>query len=104
LFLAVQWVPEDVTSASQADVTDVPEGKSHSTVHELMLVVPVFLTVHLPSKPVPQSWVLAYVAVADVAAEAGLASPTRAANGSSRVVSPATALCRSLCLRRIRVS
>lgn len=33
-------------------------GKSHSTVQELRLVVPVFLTVHLPSKPEPQSWVL----------------------------------------------
>ncbi len=55
LFLAVQWVPEEVTSASQAEVTDVPEGKSHSTVQELREVVPVFFTVHLPSKPVPQS-------------------------------------------------
>jgi hypothetical protein len=59
LFLAVQWVPEEVTSASQAEVTDVPEGKSHSTVQELIVVVPVFLTVHLPSKPEPQSWGLA---------------------------------------------
>ena len=68
--------------ASQAEVTDVPEGKSHSTVQELMAVVPVFLTVHLPSKPVPQSWVLAYVAVAVLAAAAwaGPARPTRAAS------------------------
>lgn len=56
LFLAVQCVPEEVTSASQAEVTDVPEGKSHSTVQEPMVVVPVFFTVHLPSKPEPQSW------------------------------------------------
>src|ERR1041385_7650346 len=59
LFLAVQWAPLEVTSASQAEVTDVPEGKSHSTVHELIDVVPVLVTVHLPSKPVPQSWVFA---------------------------------------------
>ncbi|MGX1303338.1 hypothetical protein RKD35_004826 [Streptomyces albogriseolus] len=59
LFFAVQWVPEEVTSASQAEVTEVPAGKSHSTVQELRLVVPVFLMVHLPSKPEPQSWVLA---------------------------------------------
>jgi hypothetical protein len=52
-------LPEDVTSASQAEVTEVPEGKSHSTVHEFRAVVPVFFTVHLPSKPEPQSWVLA---------------------------------------------
>lgn len=58
-FLAVQWSAELVTVASQAEVTLVPAGKSHSTVHELRAVVPVFLTVHLPSKPVPQSWVLA---------------------------------------------
>src|SRR5688500_15902045 len=54
-FLAVQWSPELVTVASQAEVTLVPEGKSHSTVQELRLVVPVFFTVHLPSKPEPQS-------------------------------------------------
>jgi hypothetical protein len=58
LFFAVQWVPEEVTSASHAEVTDVPEGKSHSTVQELRVVVPVFFTVHLPSKPEPQSCVL----------------------------------------------
>src|SRR5690242_14897745 len=46
LFLAVQWVPELVTSASHAEVTDVPEGKSHSTFQELMLLEPVFLMVH----------------------------------------------------------
>lgn len=57
--MAVQWLPEWVTSASQAEVTEVPEGKSHSTVQELMPLVPVFLTVHLPSKPEPQSWDLA---------------------------------------------
>ncbi|CAM5694074.1 hypothetical protein SGLAM104S_06121 [Streptomyces glaucescens] len=55
LFLAVQWVPAEVMSASQPEVTDVPEGKSHSTVQELMVVVPVFFTVHLPSKPLPHS-------------------------------------------------
>lgn len=83
LFLAVQWLPELVTSASQAEVTDVPEGKSHWIVHELIAVVPVFLTVHLPSKPVPQSWVLEYVAVALSAACAGLARPTRPARGAA---------------------
>ncbi len=59
LFLAVQWVPELVTSASHAEVTAVPAGKSHSTVQELREVVPVFFTVHLPSNPEPQSEVLA---------------------------------------------
>src|SRR5687768_4809948 len=57
-FLAVQWSPELVTVASQAEVTFVPEGKSHSTVQELMVVVPVFFTVQLPPKPEPQSEVL----------------------------------------------
>jgi len=52
-------VPEFVTSASQAEVTDVPEWKSHSIVQELMVVVPELVTVHEPAKPVPQSWVLA---------------------------------------------
>ncbi len=59
LFLAVQWAPEELKSASQPEPTEVPEGKSHSTVQEEMVVVPVFFTVHLPSKPDPQSWVLA---------------------------------------------
>ena len=54
-FLAVQWVPELVTAASQAEPTAVPEGKSHSIVQEERAVVPVFLTVHWPSKPLPQS-------------------------------------------------
>ncbi len=40
-------------------------------VHELREVVPVFFTVHWPSKPVPQSDFLRYVAVAEVAASAG---------------------------------
>ncbi|MDH6224942.1 hypothetical protein M2169_001912 [Streptomyces sp. MJP52] len=58
-FLPVQWLPELVTVASQAEVTLVPVGKSHSTVQEERAVVPVFFTVHLPSKPEPQSCVLA---------------------------------------------
>ncbi|CAM5714015.1 hypothetical protein SALBM217S_10187 [Streptomyces griseoloalbus] len=33
-FLAVQWVPEVVTAASQAEVTEVPAAKSHSMVQE----------------------------------------------------------------------
>ncbi len=58
LFLAVQWSPLLVTSASQAEVTLVPAGKSHSRVQPLRGAVPVFFTVHLPSKPLPQSCVL----------------------------------------------
>lgn len=92
-FLAVQWSPELVTVASQAEVTLVPVGKSHSTVQELREVVPVFFTVQLPPKPVPQSEVLAKVAVALVAAWAGLARPTRPARGSARVAASAAALC-----------
>lgn len=82
-----------VTVASQAEVTLVPVGKSHSTVQELREVVPVFFTVQLPPKPVPQSEVLAKVAVALVAAWAGLARPTRPARGSARVAASAAALC-----------
>lgn len=70
-FLAVQWVPELVTVASQAEPTAVPEGKSHSMVQEDRAVVPVFLTVHWPSKPLPQSDFLTKEAVAEVAASAG---------------------------------
>ncbi|GAA3120994.1 hypothetical protein GCM10017687_38320 [Streptomyces echinatus] len=92
-------MPEPVTSASQAEVTDVPEGKSHSTVQELMLLEPVFLTVHWPPKPVPQSLVLVKVAVAFAAAWAGLARPTRPARGSNRVANPAAALCLKRMLR-----
>lgn len=82
-FLAVQWSPELVTVASQAEATLVPEGKSHSMVQELMLLVPVFLTVHWPPKPVPQSLVLVKVAVALPAAWAGLARPTAPARGAA---------------------
>src|SRR5213079_3035207 len=39
-FLAVQWSAELVTVASQAELTFVPDGKSHSTVHELTVVEP----------------------------------------------------------------
>lgn len=70
----------------------VPEGKSHSMVQELRAVVPVFFTVHWPSKPLPQSDFLRYVAVAEVAASAGEAMPTIAASGRSSAVRPATAL------------
>jgi hypothetical protein len=77
----------------------VPEGKSHSTVQEESVVVPVFFTVHRPSKPEPQSDALVYVAVAEVAAWAGEARPTMAASGSRRAVSPAVALARNLVLR-----
>lgn len=90
-FLAVQWVPELVTVASQAEPTAVPEGKSHSMVQEDRAVVPVFLTVHWPSKPLPQSDFLTKEAVAEVAASAGEARPTIAASGSSSAV-VATAL------------
>lgn len=55
------------------------------------MVVPVFFTVHLPSKPVPQSETLVYVAVAEVAASAGVARPTMAARGRIRAVRPAAA-------------
>ncbi len=118
-FLALQRVPELVTVASQAEVTLVSAGKSHWTFHELSVVVPVFLMVHLPSKPLPQSWVLAYVAVASEAAweavwgaaSAGAPRATRVASGSSSVVSPATARCLmlspervSLCVKRTRCS
>src|SRR5690606_6826769 len=98
-FLAVQWSPESVTVASQADVTLVPVGKSHSMVQALMVAVPVFFTVHLPSKPEPQSWVLAWVAVAEVAAWAGGARATMPDRGSSRVANPAAALCLKRMLR-----
>ncbi len=54
-FLAVQWFAELVTVASQAEVTLVFAGKSHSTLQVESVVVPVFFTVHLPSKPLPQS-------------------------------------------------
>ncbi len=54
-FLAVQWFAELVTVASQAEVTLVFAGKSHSTVQAERVVVPVFFTVHLPSNPLPQS-------------------------------------------------
>lgn len=91
-FFAVQWLPVWVTVASQAEPTPVPLGKSHSMVHELREVVPVFFTVHWPSKPVPQSDFLRYVAVAEVAASAGEAMPTMAARGRSSAVRPATAL------------
>ncbi len=64
-----------------------------------MVVVPVFFTVHLPPKPVPQSEVLAKVAVALVAAWAGLASPTSPAKGSARVAASAAALCLKRMLR-----
>lgn len=74
----------------------VPEGKSHSMVQEESAVVPVFFTVHWPSKPLPQSDFLVYVAVADAAAEAGAASPTIAASGTTSAVRPATTLDRPL--------
>ncbi len=102
-FLAVQWVPELVTVASQAEVTLVSEGKSHSTVQELMAAEPVFLIVHWPPKPVPQSLVLVKVAVAVAASAAAWAwpeSPTSPARGSNRVANPAAALC----VKRIRAS
>ncbi len=93
-FLAVQWFAELVTVASHAEVTLVPVGKSHSTVQEESAVVPVFFTVHWPSKPEPQSDFLVYVAVAEAAASAGAASPTMAARGRNSAVTPATALAR----------
>ncbi|GAA3218681.1 hypothetical protein GCM10020256_22820 [Streptomyces thermocoprophilus] len=83
-FLAIQWSPELVTVASQAEVTLVPEGKSHSTVQELMLLVPVFLMVHWPPKPVPQSLVLVKVAVAVVAAWAGGGESDHAGQGEQQ--------------------
>ncbi|GGJ75476.1 hypothetical protein GCM10011583_03650 [Streptomyces camponoticapitis] len=62
-------------------------------------MVPVFFTVHEPSKPVPQSDFLVYVAVADVAASAGEARPTMAARGRRSAVSAATDLDLNLVLR-----
>ena len=99
VFLAVQWSPELVTVASHAEVTLVPEGKSHSTVQEPRVEVPVFFTVQLPPKPVPQSEVLAKTAVALVAAWASPARPTRVASGSDRVARSAAALCLKRMLR-----
>ncbi|GGU76545.1 hypothetical protein GCM10010498_38290 [Streptomyces cavourensis] len=59
-------------------------------------MVPVFFTVHWPSKPLPQSDFLVYVAVAEVAADAGEARPTIAANGTARAVRPAMTFDRPL--------
>ncbi len=51
--------------------------------------MPVFLTTHLPSKPVPQSETLVYVAVAEVAAWAGPASTTSPVTGRASAATTA---------------
>ncbi|GAB7051854.1 hypothetical protein JCM9534A_69800 [Catenuloplanes indicus JCM 9534] len=71
-------MPAAVTSASQAELTDVPAGRSNATVHELNAAVPPFVTVTRPSHPEPQSDVFVNVAVF-AAAAAGPAVQTTAA-------------------------
>ncbi len=64
--------------------------------------MPVFFTVHLPSKPEPQSEAFVYVAVADPAAWAGPASATSPAAGRVRAATAAASLLVSLRSRRMR--
>ncbi len=60
--------------------------------------MPVFFTVHLPSKPVPQSETFVYVAVAEAAAWAGPARATSPAIGRAKAATVAA----SLLKRRMR--
>lgn len=79
-----------VTKASQYEPSAVPEGRSNSTRHDVMAPGPPLATVNLASKPVPQSWVLAKVAVTPGAADAAgptTREPMVSALAASRVVS-----------------
>ncbi|GHB48443.1 hypothetical protein GCM10010347_17860 [Streptomyces cirratus] len=59
------------------------------------MVVPVFFTVHLPSKPEPQSETFVYVAVAEPAAWAGPARATSPAAGRAKAATAAASLRKS---------
>ncbi len=69
LLTKVWWLPESVRTASQLEVMAAPAAVSNST-FQLVMPAPVpLVTVHLPSKPEPQSEVFTQEAVT-AAAEA----------------------------------